>query len=149
MTPDDRAAAQTPPAPTGAPSPAPDFVPNPATLRAARWLTVTCVALMAALALAWELWLAPLRPGGSMLALKALPLLAALPGLARGRVKTFQWWSLLLMVYLTEGLVRATSDTGLSARLATVETVLATLAFAGILAFTRAHKRPKAPAAGG
>lgn len=106
---------------------------------------MTSVALMALLALAWELWLAPLRPGGSMLALKALPLLAALPGLLRGRLKTFQWWSLLLMVYLTEGLVRATSDIGLSARLAALETLLAALAFGGVLAYTRAHKRPKAP----
>lgn len=102
-------------------------------------------ALMALLALAWELWLAPLRPGGSMLALKALPLFAAVPALARGRLKAYQWWSLLLMIYLTEGLVRATSDTGLSARLAAVETALAVTAFVGVLAYTRAHKRPKAP----
>ena len=29
------------------------------------------------LSLAWELWLAPIRPGGSFLALKTLPLLLA------------------------------------------------------------------------
>ena len=40
-------------------------------------LRLTASASLAALillCLAWELWLAPLRPGGSYLALKALPL---------------------------------------------------------------------------
>lgn len=141
------AAGQTTPPSADPPVPgaSPSAAPSPATLRAARRVTVASVALLAVLALAWELWLAPLRPGGSLLALKALPLLAALPGLVRGRLKTFQWWSLLLMVYLTEGLVRATSDTGPSAGLAAVETLLAALAFAGVLVYTGAHKRPKAP----
>jgi uncharacterized membrane protein len=84
--------------------------------------------------------LAPLRPGGSMLALKALPLLAALPALWRGRSKTFQWWSMLLMVDLTEGAVRAFSETGLSAQLALLEAVLSTLAFLAILLFVRAQR---------
>ena len=37
------------------------------------------------LCLAWELWLAPLRPGGSYLALKALPLMIPLIGILDGK----------------------------------------------------------------
>ncbi len=66
------------------------------------------------LCLAWELWLAPLRPGGSMLALKALPLLLPLFGILRGKRYTHQWTSMLALVYVTEGLVRAVSDQGTS-----------------------------------
>jgi hypothetical protein len=66
------------------------------------------------LCLAWELWLAPLRPGGSMLALKALPLLFPVFGILRGKRYTHQWTSLLSLVYVAEGAVRAFSDQGAS-----------------------------------
>jgi len=93
------------------------------------------------LCLAWELWLAPLRPGGSMLALKALPLLLPLFGILRGKRYTHQWTSMLALAYVTEGLVRAASDEGASQSLAIVETVLASLLFAGCLG----HAREAAP----
>lgn len=93
------------------------------------------------LCLAWELWLAPLRAGGSMLALKALPLLLPLFGILRGKRYTHQWTSMLSMAYLTEGLVRATSDQGLSQWLAIAETLLAILLFTGCLG----HARVSAP----
>ena len=93
------------------------------------------------LCLAWELWLAPLRPGGSMLALKALPLLLPLFGILRGKRYTHQWMSMLSLVYAAEGLVRAVSDQGASQALAMAETVLATLLFAGCLG----HARVTAP----
>jgi len=93
------------------------------------------------LCLAWELWLAPLRPGGSMLALKALPLLLPLFGILRGKRYTHQWTSMLSLAYVTEGLVRAVSDQGMSQALAMAETVLAMLLFAGCLG----HARTSAP----
>jgi uncharacterized membrane protein len=93
------------------------------------------------LCLAWELWLAPLRPGGSMLVLKALPLMFPLFGILRGKRYTHQWTSLLSLVYVAEGAVRAFSDQGASQALAMVETVLATLLFAGCLG----HARETAP----
>jgi uncharacterized membrane protein len=55
-----------------------------------------------ALCLAWELWLAPLRPGGSWLVLKALPLLAPLFGVLQERRYSFQWSSMLALAYLAE-----------------------------------------------
>ncbi len=93
------------------------------------------------LCLAWELWLAPLRPGGSMLALKALPLMLPLFGILRGNRYTHQWTSMLALAYVTEGLVRAASDQGMSQGLAVAETVLAMLLFAGCLG----HARVSAP----
>lgn len=77
------------------------------------------------LCLIWELWLAPLRPGGSALVFKVLPLLLPFPGILRGRRYTFQWSSMLILLYLTEGVVRFMSDKGLSATLAGTEIALA------------------------
>jgi uncharacterized membrane protein len=90
------------------------------------------------LCLAWELWLAPLRPGGSMLVLKALPLLLPLRGILHGRRYTHQWLSLVVLLYLAEGAVRSMSDQGTSQTLAMAETLLATLLFAGCLGHARA-----------
>jgi uncharacterized membrane protein len=62
------------------------------------------------LGLAWELWLAPLRPGGSWLVLKVLPLLIPLFGILGGRLYTYRWSTLLIWLYFTEGSVRAWTD---------------------------------------
>jgi len=76
------------------------------------------------LSLAWELALAPLRPGGSWLVLKALPLCIPLIGLLKHRMYTYRWLSLMVWVYFTEGAVRASSDRAPSNYLAMVEVVL-------------------------
>ena len=81
------------------------------------------------LCLAWELWLAPLRPGGSWLVLKVLPLLLPLMGILKGRRYTYQWAPMLVLAYFTEGVVRAWSDTGLSAGLAGAEVLLSVVFF--------------------
>ncbi len=56
--------------------------------------------------ISWEIWLNPIRPGGSMLWAKVLPLMLALPGLYKARIYTFQWLSLLVWLYVCEALVR-------------------------------------------
>ena len=78
---------------------------------------------MIGLCLAWELWLSPLRPGGSMLALKALPLLLPLFGLLRQRRYTYQWASMLVLAYFAEGCVRSFAETGTGRLLAATEIV--------------------------
>jgi len=105
------------------------------------WL-VACTAWIGLilLALAWELFLAPLRPGGSWLVLKVLPLLAPLTGLLRARRYTFKWSSLLIWAYMVEGMVRAVSDPGPSARLAIIEVALAAVFFGAAVAFLRATR---------
>jgi len=100
------------------------------------------------LCLAWELWLAPLRPGGSMLVLKVLPLLLPLFGILRGKRYTHQWTSMLALAYVTEGLVRAISDQGTSQALAIVEAILAGALFAGCLGHARASAPSRTVKAG-
>jgi uncharacterized membrane protein len=108
---------------------------------ALRRLTLACFLALIALGVAWETWLAPLRPGAWLLALKVVPLVLVVPAIARGHLRTFQWWSMLVLIYLAEGLVRAASDQGPSASLAVVETLLAAVAFVSILLYVRKYRR--------
>ena len=87
-----------------------------------------------ALGVAWELMLAPLRPGGSWLVLKVVPLLFVLRGVLKADNYTLQWSTLLVWFYFTEGIVRAVSDSGLSAQLALAELMLSMVYF-GCAAF--------------
>ena len=96
------------------------------------------------LGLAWELWLAPLRPGGSLLALKVLPLLAPLFGILRGRAYTYQWSCMLILAYFAEGAVRAWADHGLSAQLALAQTLLTVVFFIAAIAYVRTQPRTHA-----
>lgn len=111
------------------------------TQRAAYVFAVASLIALIFVLLAWELWLAPLRPGGSMLALKVLPLLAPLLGTLRGHRYTFQWAAMLILAYLAEGLVRAWSDQGASAMLALAEIALATVFFSSAICYVRAGSK--------
>ena len=90
-----------------------------------------------AMCLAWELWLAPLRPGGSLLALKAAPLALPIPGILNGRRYTYQWSSMLALAYLAEGVTRAWSERGISQALAGAEIALSAVFFAAAVAYAR------------
>ena len=94
------------------------------------------------LGLLWELQLAP--TGSGMLALKVLPLTFAVSGLLKRRMYTYRWVSLLVWLYFIEGVVRATSDTGLSARLALLEVVLTLVLFAACAVHVRWRLRAAA-----
>ena len=96
---------------------------------ATRWLAVGSLAALIVLCLAWELWLAPVRPGGSWLAIKALPLAVPLAGLLKRRMYTYRWVSLLVWLYFTEGVVRAWSDPTPGNWLAAIEILLCLLLF--------------------
>ena len=102
-----------------------------------RRAAAAALAALIGLCLAWELWLAPLRPGGSLVALKALPLALALPGIFAGRRYTYQWASMLILPYFAEGVTRAWSELGFSRTLACVEIALALAFFAAAVSFAR------------
>jgi uncharacterized membrane protein len=106
-------------------------------LRALRLSASAALVALIALCLAWELWLAPLRPGGSLVALKALPLVLALPGILGGRRYTFQWSSMLILAYFAEGVTRAWSERGASQLLAGAEILLSVVFFAATVAYAR------------
>lgn len=97
---------------------------------------VSLIALIAT-CLAWEAWLAPLRPGGSLLVLKAVPLLLPLPGILRGKRYTYQWASMFILIWFTEGAVRAWSDNGIAARFSMVEVLLTLVFFASCVLYAR------------
>ena len=105
-------------------------------------LAIFCLFGLILLCVGWELWWAPLRPGGSLLALKAVPLLFAVSGVLKGRLYTLQWIAMLSLLYLMEGAVRAWSDvSALSATLAGAEIVLSLGLYLGAILYVRPAKR--------
>ena len=106
-------------------------------LRALRLIAGASLVALIALCLAWELWLAPLRPGGSLIALKALPLALPLPGILSGRRYTFQWSSMLILAYFAEGATRAWADHGVARTLAFGEVALSLAFFAAAVSYAR------------
>ncbi|MDF1484047.1 DUF2069 domain-containing protein [Ramlibacter sp. H39-3-26] len=123
----------------------PNDAPAPSDTAAAvagtRWLAAGSLLGLVALCLAWELWLAPLRPGGSWLALKALPLCLPLAGILKRRMYTYRWLSLLVWLYFTEGVVRAWSDKPPGNRLALAEVALCLLLFVACALHVRLRLR--------
>jgi len=97
----------------------------------------TSLIVLIFLCLAWEMRLAPIQPGGSWLLLKAVPLLLPLMGILHGRRYTYQWSSMLILLYFTEGIVRASTESGPSRWLAMAEIVLSVIFFAAAIAFVR------------
>jgi len=110
-------------------------------VRWTRQLAVGSLLAMIVLGLAWELWLAPLRPGGSWLVLKVLPLTLPLAGLLKNRMYTYRWLSLLVWIYFTEGATRAFSDGGLSAVLAGIQVLLCVALFVACAMHVRIRLR--------
>ena len=92
--------------------------------------------------LAWEIWVAPLKPGGSLAALKVVPLLVPLRGVIKRDLYTLQWTSMFVLLYFTEGVVRAWSDrTELSRIMAGGEVALVLVYFACALLYLRPYKQ--------
>ena len=117
-----------------------------AVVRSARAVVLTGLVALIALGLAWELWLAP--TGSGTLALKVLPLVFCVAGLLRHRMVTYRWLSLLIWLYVLEGIVRATSERGLGAVLAGGEIALSLLVFgvSGLYIRWRQRKVAEVPA---
>ncbi|WMD23005.1 DUF2069 domain-containing protein [Achromobacter seleniivolatilans] len=94
------------------------------------------------LCVAWETVVAPVRPGGSWMLLKALPLAFPLRGIVRGNLYTYQWASMLSLLYLMEGAVRAMSDPApLSVLMAWGEIILSATFFLSAIFYVRPAKR--------
>ena len=104
-------------------------------------LATGCLIALILLGLAWEAFLAPIRPGGSWLVLKVLPLLAALPGVLRGRRYTVQWSTLVIWLYAAEGATRAYTDAGVGVGLALGELALSLAYFWAAVAWLKVMPR--------
>ena len=72
-------------------------------------LCLLSVILMILYGFIWEIKLYPIRDG-SLLWLKVLPLIPLLPGLFQGRLRSLQWLTLIIWFFITEAIVRVTSD---------------------------------------
>jgi uncharacterized membrane protein len=114
-------------------------------VRLTRTLAVASLLGLIALGLAWELWLAPLRPGGSWLVLKVLPLTLPLAGLLKNRMYTYRWVSLMVWLYFIEGVVRASGDRQPSASLALIEVLLCLVLFTACALHVRWRLKHPAP----
>ena len=112
-----------------------------------RRMAVASLLGLIVLGLAWELWLAPLREGGSWWAIKVIPLVFPLAGLLRNRMYTYRWVSLLVWLYFTEGVVRAYGDAGWSAALALGQVLLCLVLFVACALHVRLRFRDAALAA--
>lgn len=109
---------------------------------ALRWGASIALVALIILGLAWELRIAPLRPGGSLLALKVMPLLLPLRGVLRGNLYTMQWAAMLILIYFMEGVVRAWSDPQqLSAWLAGIEILLSFTFYVCAIMYLRPAKQ--------
>ena len=97
--------------------------------------SITLLALIA-LCLAWEAILAPLRTGGSWMTLQVLPLMVALFGILRGKRYTYQWSSMMILLYLTEGVVR-TNDPAPGNTIEKEEAVLSVIFFVVVVLYAR------------
>jgi uncharacterized membrane protein len=102
---------------------------------------VTSLVGLIVLCVAWELFLAPLRPGGSWMVLKVVPLLFPLRGILKRNIYTMQWSSMLILLYLAEGIVRATTDKGFSSTLGWIEVALVTVFFLSTVLYLRPYKQ--------
>lgn len=110
-----------------------------------RWRLVATASWIALIVLcvAWEWRLAPLRPGGSWLILKAVPLLLPLRGMLRAAPRSFQWALLLVLLYLAEATVRVFEPPPY-ATLAWIELLLVVLFFGAAIGYLRPFKRAAA-----
>jgi uncharacterized membrane protein len=115
-----------------------------AAVQALRSAALAALVALIASGLAWELWLAP--TGRGTLALKVVPLVLALAGLWRHRLYTYRWLSLLVWLYVAEGIVRATTEGGVSRALAAAEVALSGALFVVCVLYIRRRLGSPRPA---
>ncbi|NHZ32598.1 MULTISPECIES: DUF2069 domain-containing protein [Massilia] len=103
---------------------------------------IASLVILIAWLLAWETVVAPLRPGSWILSLKVLPLLIPLGGVIKRDIYTLQWSSMVILLYFTEGVVRAWSDKlEVSRFMAMGEIALVFIYFACALLYLRPYKK--------
>lgn len=106
------------------------------------WALWSLLALLL-VGLAWEIWLAPLRSGGSWWALKVLPLCLPLTGLLKARLYTFQYTSMLVLPYFAEAVMRLFDAAPMSRLCAAVSLVCAVSLFVACLIYVHRIKQER------
>ncbi len=98
-------------------------------------------ALGALMVVSAALSLVPASPGYAMALVKIVVLGFLVKRVHDRNVYTMQWSSMFILLFLAEGLVRATSDPPPSAALGTLEACASTVYFVAVLAFLRPVKK--------
>lgn len=102
-----------------------------------------CWVALVVLTLLWDGYFVPLETGRVLLAVKLLPLLLPLRGIWSGRIYTYQYCSMLVLAYFTEGVMRLWDTVVLSRWLAAAEIVFSLVFFVACLVYLKQFKRPK------
>ncbi len=108
-----------------------------AKLTKTRYITSIALISLIVITMGWELWWAPIRSGGSWMALKALPLCLLIPGILKGKRYTYQYSSLVILFYFAEAVMRVFDKDFLSQLLALMTVFLCLVFFIGCLIFAK------------
>ncbi|MDK4681195.1 DUF2069 domain-containing protein [Kingella negevensis] len=100
--------------------------------------------LLIGLTLLWDAFFNPLHTGRVLLLLKLLPLLLPLRGILSGKIYTYQYCSMLVMMYFIEGVMRLWDVQAVSRVCAAAEVLLSVIFFIGCLKYLQHFKIKKA-----
>jgi uncharacterized membrane protein len=108
-----------------------------------RWHALAFITafLICTLGIWWEWQGAPVRTGGTWLVLKVLPLALCLKGVWQARLYTLQIVSMLILLYMCEGVIRGMGDKGASQYYAWLQFCLSWACFMGCLGHVRPYKQ--------
>jgi uncharacterized membrane protein len=113
------------------------LVSHDGVVRGTRAAAVALLVALILLGLAWELWLAP--TGSHALAVKVLPLALTLGGVLALRLTSYRVLTLLVWLYVVEGVVRAATERGMAMQLAWLELLLCAALFVVCVVHIRAR----------
>jgi len=102
-----------------------------------RIVCLVCTLGLIVLGLGWELWWAPLKGGSGALALKVLPLTLCIAGMLKHKMRSYRAMSLLVWLYVLEGLMRVVTEQGWGQPLAMAEAILGMVLFASCSLYIR------------
>ena len=91
--------------------------------------------------LLWEIFYNPLQENGSMMVLKSLILLIPLSGILKKNVYTYQWSSMLILLFFIEGVVRFYSEKESSQTMALSQIILSIIFFISTIFFCKSKKK--------
>lgn len=120
------------------------MTPDSAPVRSHRLAAAAWFGLML-LTLWWDWLAAPLHNGIWLPLIKLLPLLLAARGILSGSIYTYQWTSMLVLFYFTEGVMRLFDAVPDSRWFAAAETALSVLFFVLCLAYLKQFKNKRKP----
>ena len=92
--------------------------------------------------LIWEIFYNPLQDHGSLMVFKSLILLIPLFGILKKNIYTYQWSSMLILLFFIEGIVRFYSEKEISQIMALSQIILSIIFFISTIFFCK-HSKTK------